>query len=52
MGGFDGQQYLRTVEKYDEEKNEWVEVSPLLYGRAAACVIAVPNFIASSATPV
>lgn len=52
VGGFDGHQYLKTVEKYDEEQNEWAEVSPLVYGRAAACVIAVPNFIASSATPV
>lgn len=52
VGGFDGHQYLKTVEKYDVDKNEWSEVSPLVYGRAAACVIAVPNFITSSPTPV
>lgn len=52
VGGFDGHQYLKTVEKYDVDKNEWSEVSPLVFGRAAACVIAVPNFITSSPTPV
>lgn len=48
VGGHDGQQYLQTVEKYDEDKNEWTPVAQLNYGRAAACVVAVPNIISTN----
>lgn len=48
VGGHDGQQYLKTVEKYDEDKNEWIPVAELNYARAAACVVAVPNIISTN----
>lgn len=35
VGGYDGQQYLKTVEKYDADKNEWIQAAPLNLSRAA-----------------
>lgn len=52
VGGYDGNQYLKTVEKYDPETNEWSQLASLNYNRAGACVVAVPNFIASTSTTV
>lgn len=43
VGGYDGSQYLNTVELYDPITNEWTLLAPLNMGRAGACVIAVPN---------
>lgn len=43
VGGYDGQSYWKTVEKYDEEKNEWIQKAPMNSCRAAACVVAVPD---------
>lgn len=48
VGGYDGQNYLKTVEKYDAEKNEWIQVAPLNFSRAAACVVAVPNILSTT----
>lgn len=48
VGGYDGQQYLKTVEKYDTEKNEWIQTAPLNFSRAAACVVAVPNVLTAT----
>lgn len=50
VGGYDGNQYLKTVEKYDSEKNEWSQLASLNYSRAGACVVAVP-YVVSSTTP-
>lgn len=51
VGGYDGNQYLKTVEKYDAETNEWTQLAPLNYNRAGACVVSVPNYVpATSAT--
>lgn len=49
-GGHDGQQHSKIVEKYDAEKNEWVQIAPLNFCRAPACVVAVPNILAASST--
>lgn len=43
IGGYDGSHYLRTVEQYDPNTNEWSALAPLLTGRAGACVIAVSS---------
>lgn len=48
VGGYDGVQYLKTVEKYDAEKNEWTPLAPLNYNRAGACVVTVPNVLVPS----
>lgn len=45
VGGYDGSQYLRNVEQYDPNTNEWTALAPLLTGRAGACIVAVPNRI-------
>lgn len=49
VGGYDGNHYLKTVEEYDPESNEWTQVSLLTYSRAGACVVAIPNIIPPSA---
>lgn len=36
VGGYDGQQRLRSVERYDPEKDEWVYVSPMNTTRSGA----------------
>lgn len=43
VGGFDGQNYLKTVEKFDPEKNELQNLKPLSFARAGACVVAIGN---------
>ena len=43
IGGYDGSHYLRMVEQYDPNTNEWSSLAPLITGRAGACVIAVSN---------
>lgn len=43
VGGYDGSHYLRTVEQYDPNANEWTTLSPLITGRAGACIIAISN---------
>lgn len=45
IGGYDGSHYLRTVEQYDPNTNEWTTLAPLITGRAGACVIAVSNTV-------
>lgn len=50
VGGYDGNQYLKIVEKYDTEKNEWRQIAPLCLSRAGACVISVPNVLIPSPT--
>lgn len=31
VGGFDGSNYLSTIERYDQHKNEWIMVRKPLY---------------------
>lgn len=50
VGGYDGNHYLKTVEQFDPESNEWTQLSPLTCNRAGACVVSVPNFVTSTAT--
>lgn len=52
VGGYDGTQYLKTVEKYDVETNEWSQLTPLNYNRAGACVVSVPNHVPSTSSTV
>lgn len=49
VGGYDGN-YLRNVEKYDEENNEWSALAPINYSRAGACVVAIPNVYSATVT--
>lgn len=37
IGGFDGHQRLKSVEKYDFERNQWTMVSPMNAFRSDAC---------------
>lgn len=50
IGGYDGVQYLKTVEQYDPDTNEWTAVAPLNFNRAGACVVSVPNSSLSNIT--
>lgn len=43
VGGYDGQQCLKTVEAYDPQTNEWTQVAPLNTGRAGSCVVVIRN---------
>lgn len=52
VGGYDGNQYLNIVEKYDTETNEWQQVSSMNYNRAGACVVAVPNYVPATSSTV
>lgn len=52
VGGYDGNQYLKTVEKFDPDANEWQQLATLNFNRAGACVVAVPNYLQPAATTV
>lgn len=43
VGGYDGVQYLCTVELYDPETNTWRKLSPLNAGRVGTTVVALPT---------
>lgn len=43
VGGYDGATYLKSVQKYDPEKNEFETLKSISYARAGASVVAVPN---------
>lgn len=45
VGGYDGSNYLHTVEQYDPFTNEWTTLAPLITGRAGACVVSVTNVL-------
>lgn len=49
VGGYDGNNYLKIVEQYDSETNEWIHLAPVNFSRAGACVVAISN---KSITPV
>lgn len=50
VGGYDGVQYLKRVEQYDPDTNEWIQLATLNFNRAGACVVAVPNSSLSTIT--
>ena len=43
LGGFDGKNYLSSVERYDETKNRWQYVSSMNYARCTLSAIASPD---------
>lgn len=43
IGGFDGANYLKTVEKFDPESNKFEKLESISHPRAGACVVAVAN---------
>jgi influenza virus NS1A-binding protein len=43
IGGFDGSNYLSSIEKYDDENNEWKFVSSMNYARCTLSAIATPD---------
>lgn len=49
VGGYDGTQYLKTVDQYDPDTNEWTQLAPLNCNRAGACVVTIPNTLTSTA---
>lgn len=43
IGGYDGTNYLKTVEKFDPETNQFEKLKSITFPRAGACVVAVQN---------
>lgn len=43
IGGFDGTNYLKTVERFNPETNQFEKVKSITFPRAGACVVAVGN---------
>lgn len=43
VGGFDGTNYLKNVEKFDSESNTFDKLKSVTYPRAGASVVAVGN---------
>lgn len=43
IGGFDGENFLRSVERYDETLNEWVFVASMNYPRCTFAAITSPD---------
>lgn len=43
IGGFDGTNYLKSVEKYDPERNSFETMRSLNFARAGACIVAIQN---------
>lgn len=43
IGGFDGTNYLKTVERFDPEATEFEKLTSITFPRAGACVVAVGN---------
>lgn len=43
IGGFDGTNYLKNVDKFDPESNQFEKLTPITFPRAGACVVAVGN---------
>lgn len=44
IGGFDGENYLSSVEKYDDSTNEWVFVSSMNYPRCTLSAVSSGDF--------
>ena len=44
LGGYDGENYLNSVEKYDLEKNVWVVVQPLNCQRCTMACVSSPDY--------
>ena len=40
IGGYDGRQYLATVEKFDLNRQEWVQVKPMNTARCTLSAVA------------
>jgi hypothetical protein len=45
IGGFDGKECLKFVERYDIEKGKWENLSSLLVPRRSLCVVTLPDGI-------
>lgn len=43
VGGFNGTEYLKWVEKYDPQKNELSLLKPLNFARAGSCIVTLNN---------
>ena len=43
IGGYDGTNYLNTVERYDEDQDQWIIVSPLNFPRCTLAAVATPD---------
>lgn len=41
IGGYDGNNYLDTVEQYDPESNELKPLKNLNYARAGSCIVTI-----------
>lgn len=45
VGGQDGQDELKTVEKYDSQANTWNELSPIQNKYYSLSLVTIPNII-------
>lgn len=43
VGGFNGTEYSKSVEKYDPERNEVEQLQPLNFPRAGSCIVTIRN---------
>lgn len=43
VGGFDGTNYLKTVERFDPETNQFEKLKSITFPRAGSCVVSVAN---------
>ena len=39
IGGYDGSNYLNTVERYDSDENKWVMCKPMKYPRCTLSAV-------------
>lgn len=44
IGGYDGKQYLDSVEKFDLQQNEWIPVKSMQKSRCTLSAVASPDF--------
>jgi adenine deaminase len=44
IGGFDGENYLNTVERFDETKNEWAFIGSMNYARCTSATVVTNDF--------
>ena len=45
IGGFNGKQCLKLVERYNESSEKWEEVAPLQYARRSLCAVCLKDGI-------
>jgi influenza virus NS1A-binding protein len=44
IGGYNGQDYLSSMEKYDEERKEWITMSSMNMARCTLAAVPSPDY--------